>query len=79
MLSVADAIRIVNEALPGGTIRKQVEYQNLYLFQVFRSMPLEEEWDPFFSVDKETGEFSDFSIIDDGDISELMDLFRRAP
>lgn len=77
MLSLSEAIRIVYENLPGGTIKKQIEYQNLYLFQVFRSMPFEEEWDPFFSVDKETGEFSDFSIIDDGNM-EIIELFRSA-
>lgn len=35
--------------------------------------------DPFYSVDIQTGEFRDFSIITDGDISEINNLFLNDP
>lgn len=75
MLSSSEATQVVNEAIPNGEIQSFVEYRNLYLFQVFTDDPEEEEMDPFYSVNKETGEFLDFSIFIDGDISEISALF----
>lgn len=72
------ATEIVNQQLPGWDIQAVVEYQNLFLFQVFSQEPEEEEMDPFFSVNKETGEFRDFSIITDGDTAEIARLFLAA-
>lgn len=77
MLSILQATEIVKEAMPTGKIQKVVSYNNLYLFQVFSDRPFEEEWDPFYSVDKNTGEFSDFSIIEDGDINMISSLFEN--
>lgn len=77
MLSVEQATMIVEKALPNGQIQAVVEYNDLYLFQVFTDRPFEEEFDPFYSVDKNTGAFSDFSIITDGNISEILPLFEQ--
>ena len=78
MLDIKEATKIVQKALPGWKIQAHVDYKNLYLFQVFSNEPEEEEFDPFFSVNKETGEFSDFSIITDGNTSEIISLFVEA-
>lgn len=76
-LNIQEAIKIVQNSLPNGKIESAIEYKNLYLFQVFSYLPGEEEMDPFFSVNKETGEFSDFSIITDGDTEEIISLFEK--
>lgn len=75
MLSSREAINIVNKAIPGGTIKAWVVYKNLFLFQVFTLNPYEEDQDPFYSVNMNTGEFLEFSVITDGDISEISSLF----
>lgn len=79
MLTEQEAKKIVEEKLPGGRIETVVSYQNLYLFQVFiDDDPLEGYLDPFYSVDKETGYFRDFSILEDGKMSEIVALFQDA-
>lgn len=77
MLSTQEATNIITQNLPNGRIQGVVSYKNLYLFQVFTDRPFEEEMDPFYSVDKDTGEFSDFSIITDGDIDVITSLFEN--
>jgi hypothetical protein len=78
MLSLDKATGIVKKAFPKGKINSSIEYKNFYIFQVFNPFPGEEGMDPFFSVNKKTGEFRDFSIITDGDITEITELFLKA-
>jgi len=79
MLDKTQAAVIVKKFMPDGEIQKVIEWKNFYIFQVFRPKePLENEYDPFYSVDKQTGEFRDFSIFDDGPIDELSALFMKA-
>lgn len=78
MFDIQQATEIVKKAFPAGKIQKSVEYRNVYLFQIFTDDPDDGQMDPFYSVDKETGEFSDFSVITDGDISEISALFEAA-
>jgi hypothetical protein len=78
MLSSADATKIVRREFPEGKIQAWIVYKDLYLFKIFSKDPGEEELDPFYSVDKDTGEFRDFSIIADGNINEVLDLFEKA-
>ena len=78
MLTSKQATQIVEGFLPGWKIQSYVEYKDLYLFKVFNDDPYEGEMDPFFSVNKKTGEFLDFSIFTDGDMSELEPLFAAA-
>jgi hypothetical protein len=75
MLNIDEAIKIINKNLPDEKINSYIEYKNLYLFQVFSKRELEEDLDPFYSVNRETGEFRDFSVLTDGDISEISALF----
>lgn len=58
---------------PGSKFVKAVTYRNFFIFQINGPDPLEGNLDPFFSVDKTTGEFSDFSIVEGG--PELIKQF----
>jgi len=78
MLSLEEAKTIVQKNLPGGSIQCSVDYNDLYLFQVFRIAPGESEMDPFFSVNKKSGAFKDFSVITDGNTNEILGLFEKA-
>lgn len=78
MLNLVQATRIVKKTFPKGKIQSSIEYENLYIFQVFLPLPGEEEMDPFFSVNKETGAIKDFSILTDGDTTEITRLFLKA-
>jgi hypothetical protein len=51
---------------PGSKFIKSATYGNRFIFQINGPDPVEGNLDPFFSVDKTTGEFSDFSIVDGG-------------
>ena len=78
MLDKKASTEIVKQNFPEGKIQAVVQYKSLYLFQVFTTNPFEEELDPFYSVDRETGDFRDFSILTDGPTSVLLDLFAKA-
>ena len=74
MLSIEEAEATVKVNLPRSTILQGVEYEDLYIYLVNTHLPEEELFDPFYSVNKKTGVFSDFSIIDDGN-EEIHKLF----
>ncbi len=78
MLSSKAATKVIRDNLPNGKIQAHIVYEDLYIFQVFTDNPGEEEFDPFYSVHRTTGEFRDFSIITDGDTTEIFSLFREA-
>lgn len=78
MVSSQQATSIVKSEFPDGTIESYISYKNLFVFKVFTKDSQEGQMDPFFSVDKTTGELRDFSIITDGDITEITDLFFKA-
>ena len=77
MLDEKAARDVVTTNLPDGEIQYVVSYKNLFIFQVFSGDPEEREFDPFFTVDKTTGEFSDFSLITDGN-PEIFKLLEEA-
>lgn len=77
MLSKEEASVKLLEALPERTIEKVVDFDNFYVFQAFHPDPIEGQYDPFFSVNKETGEVRDFSWITDGG-PELERAFEEA-
>jgi hypothetical protein len=74
MLNSTEAEATLKLNLPDATIIQVVEYQDLFIFLVNTHLPEEEMYDPFFSVNKRTGAFSDFSIITDGN-PEIHELF----
>jgi hypothetical protein len=75
MLSLEEATKIAQEGYPNSTIQSVIDYRQVWLFQIFTDDPMEGMWAPFFSVDKKTGEFRDFSVMDDGNIFEISALF----
>ena len=77
MLNDIQLTNIVKKNLSGWVIKKSVDYGNLKLFMVDSLDPEEGMFDPFFSVDKGTGEFSDFSILTDGDTEKILGLFSK--
>lgn len=75
MLTNDDAQILLDNILPDDVeIKAWAQYRNLYLFRVQYSSLGEEDWDPFFSVNSNTGEVKDFSVLTDGDISEISRL-----
>lgn len=78
MLSKEQATDIVEKTFPTGRINSSIEYQGLYVFQVFQEDPNEGRMDPFFSVNQETGELRDFSVLTDGNPQEIQRLFLAA-
>ena len=78
MLSIKQAVNTVKKTLPDGRIDSMIVYNGLYIFKVFTEDELEGQMDPFYSVNIETGEFRDFSIITDGNISEIVKLFNES-
>lgn len=70
----AEALKIaMRHMAPGSKFVKSATYGNLFIFQINGPDPVEGDLDPFFSVDKSTGKFSDFSIVEGG--PELMRQF----
>ena len=69
---------MVKNNIPTGNIESMIIYNGLYVFKVFADDELEGQMDPFYSVNMKTGEFRDFSIITDGDTSEIVKLFNES-
>lgn len=74
MLTEAQAQALVEKALPGVPIKAWAQYGDLYLFRVQYPDLEEADFDPFFSVDTKTSEVKDFSVITDGNISDIAAL-----
>jgi hypothetical protein len=75
MLSELEASGIIKAVFPNSRIEKPIVYRGVFLFQVFGDDPLEGDQDPFFSVNIQTGEIRDFSVITDGNPKEIEDKF----
>lgn len=73
-IDTKSAFTIVKKNFPKAKIQRYIEYEDLYIFQLLTGLPFEEGLDPFYSVDKTTGEFKDYSIFDDatGDVITLL-------
>lgn len=73
-MTEAEALKIaMRQMAPGSKHLKTVSYGNLFILLIHGPDPVEGTLDPFFSVDKTTGEFRDFSIVDGG--PELINQF----
>lgn len=79
MLDIQMATRIVQKEIPHRRIVAHISYKDLWVFQAFDDNdPLEGEFDPFYSVNKKTGEFNEYSVLTDGDPREVQQLFLQA-
>lgn len=73
-MTEAEALKIAMQHMaPGSKFIKSATYRNFFIFHINGPDPAEGNLDPFFSVDKTTGEFRDFSIVDGG--PELLKQF----
>lgn len=75
MLSEQAATTAIKKAYPDSKISSPISYKGLYIFQVYGTDPDESIWDPFRSVNQQTGVVNEFSIITDGDPNVINDLF----
>lgn len=74
MLSEIQARDAITKAFPKTPIKAWTKYNNFYLFRVENPSEEEKDWDPFFSVNIDTGEVRDFSVLTDGNVSEIAKL-----
>jgi len=66
-MTEAEALKIAMRYMaPGSKFVKSATHRNFFIFQINGPDPAEGDLDPFFSVDKTTGKFSDFSIAEGG-------------
>jgi len=56
-------------------VRAAIEYGDVYLTRVEYEDPEEANYDPFYSIDKQTGAINEFSFLHDGDPFEITMLF----
>ena len=75
MLKLEQAIGIVRKNLPKARVTKAVDFGDSYLIQAFWGEGPEAEMDPYFSVNKTTGEFRDFSILASNDRIAIVRAF----
>lgn len=72
MLSRSEAEEIIEKTFPKARIKSPVDYKGAYVFGVFDDTDeFEGDMDPFYSVDKTTGQVSDFSLFYDIDTKDL--------
>lgn len=68
-----EALKIaMKQMAPGSTHKRTVEYGNFFILQINGPDLVEGHLDPFFSVDKTTGDVIDFDISSGG-----LDLVRQ--
>lgn len=77
MLNIDEAKDIVAKTMHEGTIFLGIDYRDVYLFQV-NTDDEESIFDPFVSVNKETGELKDYCPWIDGNPVEIEDAFQAA-
>jgi len=77
MLSEKQASDVLSKSLPDHKIEDVVRYKDIYLFRVAHPDPEERDFDPFLSVNVNTGEFKDFNIMLDGDMDKIAELFLK--
>lgn len=66
-MTEAEALRIaMTHMAPGSKFKRAVEHGDHFVFHINGPDPVEGNLDPFYSVNKTTGEFSDFDISEGG-------------
>lgn len=77
MLDITDAVKKAKAVFPQDKIDAYIEYKNLFILRIFVVRPGETGMDPFFSFDRETGEFRDYAIFEHGNIDAITALFQN--
>lgn len=78
MLNEAEARAVLQKALPDHKVEDGVRYREVYLFRTKHPHEDEADYDPFFSVNVNTGVVQDFDVMNDGDIEEIAAVFEEA-
>lgn len=68
---------LVAKTFPGIAIKDCFRYKDLYLVRVEQQSADEADYDPFLSVDLQTGVVKEFSVITDGDPVEIAEAFNN--
>lgn len=80
MLSKQEALAKLKKFEPIATPEKIIVFNGLYLILApVKDDPIEGNFDPFYSVDMETGAVRDYSLFQDGKAKEIDLLFQKAP
>ncbi len=77
MLSETQAKSIVAKLYPEVEIVDCFRYEGIYLVRIEQSDPEEANYDPFFSVDPNSGTVKEFSVITDGDPLAIARAFEN--
>lgn len=80
MLSEQEALDRFKREMPFRNPQKIIVYRSLYLILAPQNDDdLEGSYDPYFSVDMNTGAIRDYSIYQDGNAREIDESFVKAP
>lgn len=80
MLTEQEALAALKKVFPDCVPQKIITHENLYIILAPRpSDVLEGNFDPYFSVDINTGEARDYSIFQDGQARAITTLIKQAP
>ena len=78
LINIEKAKKIFNKNLPNYKIDSYIEYNDLFIFKAYNTNDkMEEFMDPFFSINRNTGLFSDFSVLTDGNMGVIFSLFEK--
>lgn|GEM_PF-3903432 len=64
MITLEQAETIAIKAIPDGVIQEVKESPKFFSFVIYQDDPYEGKMDPFYSVNKETGEFLGMTLSD---------------
>jgi hypothetical protein len=76
MLSQEEAVQAAQKQFPNRTVSFYLKYRDLYLVTAIdESDPVEGDYDPYYSVNPDTGEIREFSVVTDASRVELTNLW----
>ena len=77
MLNIAQARSKVEKTFPNCIVETEVDFGDLYVFEVLLPLEGEAGFDPFFSVNKENGDLLEVSVMTDW-TPKLTEAFAKA-
>lgn len=77
MLNITEATKVIAKNLPGWKIQRATPFKgDLFIFLVEEPQNSPEQgMDPYYSVNRKTGEFKEFSIVDGTTPLEVFNAF----